>query len=215
MAAVAMVTVHPTHRRRGILTDLMGRLLDGAREAGHPLASLRASEATIYGRFGFGLAGSGVTTEIDARSARPVAKGAEGTFRLVAPDQVLDVVPPLYERAAHRAGAIGRPRWLWQRYLEEAIDPAAPHYVVVHTDASGTDDGYAQYSVSWAGEIGTPGAGRGERQKTAAEERPPGEESLLRSFMAARMHGPLLPRRGESFVLPVWIDAVRPATRLR
>jgi predicted acetyltransferase len=47
--------VLPTHRRRGVLTAMMQRLLDDAVEHSEPLAILTASEGGIYGRFGFGV----------------------------------------------------------------------------------------------------------------------------------------------------------------
>ncbi|NOX28608.1 MAG: GNAT family N-acetyltransferase, partial [Actinobacteria bacterium] len=53
-AGVSEVGILPTHTRRGLLTAMMNRLLSEARSAGTILASLRASEAPIYGRFGFG-----------------------------------------------------------------------------------------------------------------------------------------------------------------
>ena len=56
MAGATMVTVLPTHRRRGLLTALMERHLAQAAQRGQVLAGLRASEETIYGRFGYGSA---------------------------------------------------------------------------------------------------------------------------------------------------------------
>src|SRR3954447_16719831 len=56
IAAVTLVGVLPTHRRRGVLTALMRRQLDDVRAAGQPVAALWASEAAIYGRFGYGRA---------------------------------------------------------------------------------------------------------------------------------------------------------------
>lgn len=53
-AAVTAVTVEPEHRRQGLMRAMMLRMLDDARRAGEPLAALYASEAPIYGRFGFG-----------------------------------------------------------------------------------------------------------------------------------------------------------------
>src|SRR5918994_361304 len=53
---VTAVSVLPSHRRRGINTRLMGTLLDQAAERGEPLAYLWASESSIYGRFGYGIA---------------------------------------------------------------------------------------------------------------------------------------------------------------
>ena len=52
MAGLSGVAVSPTHRRRGALTamftELHGRMGD------YPIAGLEASEAGIYGRFGYG-----------------------------------------------------------------------------------------------------------------------------------------------------------------
>src|SRR5690349_8119288 len=53
---VSGVTVAATHRRRGILRQMMARQLDDLAGRGEPVAVLNASEASIYGRFGYGLA---------------------------------------------------------------------------------------------------------------------------------------------------------------
>ncbi|MGH3157256.1 MAG: GNAT family N-acetyltransferase [Streptosporangiaceae bacterium] len=54
VAGVTLVAVLPTHRRRGIASSLMRRQLAGIRERGEAIAALWASEAEIYGRFGYG-----------------------------------------------------------------------------------------------------------------------------------------------------------------
>ena len=56
MAGVTVVSVHPTHRRRGLLRRMMDEQLDDVARRGEPLAALTASETSIYGRFGYGLA---------------------------------------------------------------------------------------------------------------------------------------------------------------
>ncbi|MCA9676896.1 MAG: GNAT family N-acetyltransferase, partial [Myxococcales bacterium] len=56
MAGLTMVTVRPTHRRRGVLRRLIATHLADARAHGDPVSGLWASEASIYGRFGYGLA---------------------------------------------------------------------------------------------------------------------------------------------------------------
>src|SRR3989442_6067919 len=55
-AGVSVVGVYPTHRRRGVLRSLMRAQLDDVHERGEPMAALWASEETIYGRFGYGVA---------------------------------------------------------------------------------------------------------------------------------------------------------------
>ena len=55
-AGVTFVAVLPTYRRRGVLSSLMRRQLADVRDRGEPLAILWASEAVIYGRYGYGRA---------------------------------------------------------------------------------------------------------------------------------------------------------------
>ncbi|MFP4233567.1 MAG: GNAT family N-acetyltransferase [Nitriliruptoraceae bacterium] len=64
-AGVTAVGVAQTMRRRGVMRDLMLACLEEAVEHGEPLAGLYASEAPIYGRFGFGVAAPGVSYRID------------------------------------------------------------------------------------------------------------------------------------------------------
>ncbi len=131
----------PTHTRRGLLTQMMQRSLRESRDRGQVLASLRASESPIYGRFGYGLAGDFVSVHIISAKTRPLrGTRATGSMRLLRLDEVLEVVPPLYDRVARRwVGTIDRPPWMWKRYLKEATEPAsAPfgkgEFVAVHAD---------------------------------------------------------------------------------
>lgn len=64
MGGTTVVAVRPTHRRRGILRGMIDIHLDDVRRRAEPLAGLWASEATIYGRFGYGCAIDFVTFEI-------------------------------------------------------------------------------------------------------------------------------------------------------
>jgi predicted acetyltransferase len=76
VAGVTMVGVRPTHRRRGILRDLMRTQLTAVHEAGRePLAALTASEPVIYPRFGYGLASDHqeIVVPKQSRTMRPVA----------------------------------------------------------------------------------------------------------------------------------------------
>ena len=53
---ISFVSTQPTHRRKGILTEMIGRQLELIRERGESCAVLTASESSIYARFGFGIA---------------------------------------------------------------------------------------------------------------------------------------------------------------
>ena len=63
--AVTRVGVLPTHRRRRVATSLLEALINEAVERSLTLMSLRASEAVIYHRYGFGIAGEYAEAAID------------------------------------------------------------------------------------------------------------------------------------------------------
>ena len=67
---VTMVGVLPTHRRRGILTELMSRQLDDFVEQGEAVAMLTASESAIYGRYGYGIATTAARIHLGVDRAR-------------------------------------------------------------------------------------------------------------------------------------------------
>lgn len=161
-AGVTRVGVLPTATRQGLLSRMMRQLLVAARDEGRVLASLRASEAVIYRRFGFGIAADGVTVNVDSRRARPLPNVAHGSVRLLARDEILDVVPALYDRVATRPGVISRPIFLWKRYLEDALEGDKASFVVVHTSVDGVDDGFAHYTVAWTEGAHGESHGKGE-----------------------------------------------------
>ncbi|GAA2098182.1 GNAT family N-acetyltransferase [Streptomyces albiaxialis] len=113
---LSFVSVAPTHRRRGVLSGLIGELYRRCAERGAPVAALWASEASIYGRFGFGPGTHGATVEIDSR--RPLAlrvEPDERPLRLIDPAKAPDVLGPYYARTrAARAGRIARSESWWR-----------------------------------------------------------------------------------------------------
>ena len=167
-AGVTRVGVLPTHTRRGLLTRMMHRLLADSRERGNVLATLHASETPIYRRYGFGLASDLVSAQVTTSDAAPWrSAAAPGSMRLLGYDEVLDIVPPLYERVARwRVGTISRPDWWWARALKEASRPVdSPFgkgtFVAVHTGPDGVDDGYVLYEVDWDDQFATKSPGQG------------------------------------------------------
>lgn len=148
-AAVTRVGVLPTHTRRGLLTALMRAQLTDARTRGDVVATLRASEAVIYERFGYGVATRAVTGEVLRSRARlrPTVAGAHGPVRLLDPsaDSTWELLARVYESAAHQPGAIGRSeRWWNIRRLRAAVEAGNEHYIAVH-GAPGAEDGFVRY----------------------------------------------------------------------
>jgi predicted acetyltransferase len=150
MAAVTEVVVLPTHRRQGALTVLMGALLDQAVERGEPLAGLTASEATIYRRYGYGVAARFQSVEVQrARAAPLVPVEVPGRIRFLTEDEASTVLPQVWERGwRRRPGELSRkPSW-WEVLAldpDDDRDGASARYLVAHEDESGAPDGFAVY----------------------------------------------------------------------
>ena len=169
---VTRVGVLPTHTRRGLLTSMMTDLLRGARAEGTPLASLRASEAVIYSRYGFGVAGEAGAATVRTRAARPVRNPGAGSVRILTSDEIMTVIPDLYDRCARRrVGTISRSEGLIRRYFADAIEGKKASFVAVHADADGQLDGYVHYDVRWREREAESDIGSGEiHELWAADE---------------------------------------------
>jgi predicted acetyltransferase len=151
-AGVTIVAVLPTHRRRGILRSMMRAQLDDVHARGEPLAALFASEETIYGRYGYGLASLNVKFDVDkAHSAfRPGVETA-GRVRLVDAATAAAQLPAIYD-AVRRAtpGMLERPASWWEHRLladpEEFRFGGSPkHFAVLEFD--GEPRAYAIYRL--------------------------------------------------------------------
>jgi predicted acetyltransferase len=122
-AGVTIVGVLPTHRRRGILRRMMTAQLADIRERGEPMASLWASEETIYGRYGYGAASRSGRVLLPRTSAdlRPGLPPREGEVRLVGHDEAVLAFPRIYERLRpHRTGFVLRSKEWWRtRILDD------------------------------------------------------------------------------------------------
>ncbi len=152
VAGVTWVSVRPTHRRRGLLTAMMRRQLSDIRERGEALAALWASEAPIYGRFGYGLACEGVELHIDrTQTALAHRVPAHGSTRLVTRDQALECWPAVHDRLTERQPGHFRrgPDWWRLRILPEQESPM-PGYTsnfLVQYEEDGQVDGYVRYRI--------------------------------------------------------------------
>ena len=143
MAAVTRVGVRADRTRRGLLTAMMRAQLDDVAERGEPIASLRASEALIYGRFGYGVASRGreVRVRVDPEPFLPSAP-LSGSVRLVERAEIIAALRKVHESIAlARTGGMTRPDGWWNS-LRRRIDERGHVIAAVHTGADG-DDGFA------------------------------------------------------------------------
>lgn len=156
-AAVTVVGVLPTHRRRGVLTALMRAQLDDARLRGEAVAWLWASEATIYGRYGYGMASLSAAIDLPReRGAFLDPRPGPERARLLEQAEALAVLPGLYDRiAARHAGMVGRDRTWWEiRRLSDhpfRRGDAGPLHRVLF-EREGQPVGYALYRVRQGGQ---------------------------------------------------------------
>ena len=158
MTGTTVVTVQPTHRRQAVLSAMMQDHLDAVARRGDALAGLWASETGIYGRFGFGHATS--RDEVEAPTlAVTIGTAIEGTVRLIDPDSVVEVFPPIYDAARRkRSGMLSRSQDWWSHSVVH--DPphrrdgmSAKRFAVYQAD--GSTEGYAIYvqKSDWSGEV--------------------------------------------------------------
>jgi predicted acetyltransferase len=151
-AGVTFVGVLPTHRRRGILNQLMRTELDAIATRGEPLAILWASEEPIYGRYGYGMAT--VRIAIEAERDRMRFRGDPtpvGQVRLVGEEEAARILPPIYERVRRETpGMFARSEVWWREYRlpdpEHHRNGAGPRYFAV-LELDGADEAYARYRV--------------------------------------------------------------------
>ncbi|WP_309068178.1 GNAT family N-acetyltransferase [Microbacterium sp.] len=156
--SISTVTVAATHRRRGVARQLLEAELRDAHAAGVPAAGLTASEATIYGRYGFGPATKIATWKVDARRARWAAPAAPGRVQYLDREDAALLMGQLHERTlSDRVGEIpGWPR-RWRGRLALAEDKNEVVRAVRYVDETGEPRGVMAYQID-----GDPDSGRGE-----------------------------------------------------
>ncbi|HEU5216195.1 MAG TPA: GNAT family N-acetyltransferase [Gaiellaceae bacterium] len=155
---ITAVGVQPTHRRRGVLRSMMDAQLRDVHERGEPIAALWASEETIYGRFGYGIAAwageLSIPHEWDA-FAEPLEPA--GTTRFVTPEEARTLFPPIYEAVRReRPGMTSRSEEWWDdRQLRMSEEEATtPRRFVVH-ELDGEPLAYAIYRTQSSWEAGS------------------------------------------------------------
>lgn len=152
VAGVSWVGVLPTYRRRGLLTQLMTRQLADLHEGGTAVAALWATEAQIYGRYGYGVAAwdHAVTVPRGAAFRVPAEPGG---VRLVDPGSA--ELGEIYDRAAATTSGFPQRDEVWWAYRlhdpEHGRDGGSPLQCAL------TDGGYALYSTTRRFADGLPG----------------------------------------------------------
>ena len=128
------VTVNATHRRRGLLTQMLSASLDEAKDLGLPLSILIAAEWPIYGRFGYAPATQMAEyTYFPRNRGATIAPTGRGEVRQVNRTDIADIAADVFERSRTSVGQIDRDGDWWKRrmgvdgYLPVVRDKA-PNY---------------------------------------------------------------------------------------
>ena len=150
------VAVSASHRRQGILRSLITAVHNDMHDRGEPLALLRASEGSIYERFGYGIAHheSEITLDVRAATLRPEFVVAPGSVRYLVGEAALDHIVQIWEASRRcSAGELSRSP-VWHRMMFEnraaATGNASSAFHLAHTG------GFVSYRVEQDWNFGLP-----------------------------------------------------------
>ncbi|GAA5226174.1 GNAT family N-acetyltransferase [Paeniglutamicibacter antarcticus] len=151
---ITSVTVSPTHRRRGLLRLMITQDLAIARRSGFAFAALTASEATIYGRFGFGRATQRVRFSLKTEPAPAMRVETEGRIVAIEPSELKSLAPGIHAAAHQRTTGsiavsefeVGQAAGHWEDF--DSLKPPSNLRAALHLDPEGTPDGFMSYTFS-------------------------------------------------------------------
>jgi predicted acetyltransferase len=160
---ITNVAVVPSHRRRGLLGQLMRVACDDAMARGHGLSALIAAEYWIYGRYGYGPATRILSCDIDVRRAGRITMpgGQDCTIEPISLADVRGRGAALHDRfRPTQPGAIDRSSARWRVHTGDLRSPyrdARPQpTAVLCRDSDGTPAGLALFHVDDAWRGGDP-----------------------------------------------------------
>jgi len=196
-AGVTAVSVLPSHRRRGILRSLMTRQLGDIRDRGEAIAALWASEAGIYGRFGYGPASALSTVRI-RRGEGQLAAGAPSDpglrLRIADPQQARLEITKVYDAMIPgRPGLFARDDRWWNAALhdpEYRREGTAPLRCLLAEDTAGPK-GYALYAAAPSWDEDDLPAGIIRIRELIAES-PPAAAGLWRDLLSRDLTGEVM-----------------------
>jgi predicted acetyltransferase len=149
---LTIISVLPTHRRRGALRGLVGAHFDETRARGKAVSSLFATEGAIYGRFGYGLASLAGHIELDQRRSAFVGSApapARFRLRLLDPEAAAVAFPPIWDRVrVVTPGMLSRSDGWWRkRRMSDVpfVRGGRPALTRVLCEIDGRPAGYALY----------------------------------------------------------------------
>jgi predicted acetyltransferase len=150
---VTDVVTLPTHRRQGILRELMTRAYSDMRDAGQAVTILEASMAAIYQRFGWAVVYTGHMHNFDPRHLRFIDEiPTPGRIRMIKREDARPVLDSVYRKyAPQRTLPFERTDFEWTAALRLLNTESPPQLVAVYEE-DGEALGYVIYGVAQHGE---------------------------------------------------------------
>jgi GNAT superfamily N-acetyltransferase len=212
-AGLTWVGVHPDHRRQGVLTAMMRDHLERVRADGIALGALHASEPSIYGRHGYGLA----SLELEVRLGRGTTLTAPHLDDDAAAIRthlatVSDADVPARMRACHLAtaglgsiiGEEGYYRRVCQMLPEELRDKEPWRILFARRD--GEDVGFAMFRRTHKWENARPS---GELVAWTVQGDPAARLALLRRLVDFDLMGSVKIKAGSEDPVLYWAGGPR------
>jgi predicted acetyltransferase len=155
MAGLSWVSVHPDHRRHGILREMMTHHFAGLHEQGVALSGLHAAEVPIYGRFGYGISSLELELKLErgtvfsAPSLDHAASKVTTRFVAADSDDAAQAVHELHLRCAKDTlGAVTRPERMARPLFADLplTRQGREPWQVLLAEVGGQPGGYAVFS---------------------------------------------------------------------
>lgn len=145
--SVTHVGVAPTQTRNGIARALLSEQLRRAHAEGYVVAGLRASDARIYGRYGYGIASWAVRQDVDlANGGRPKSE-RRTDLRVVDAFESFDLLQRIAAAApSPRSASLQRWDGWWKIQEFRTRHGSTPHHAVV-VGAEGAERGYIRFHI--------------------------------------------------------------------
>lgn len=156
MGGVTWVSTLATHRRQGIMRQAVEAVHADIDERGEPLATLWASEGSIYEHLGYGIASQVRVTTINPRlvSIRPEYRPSPASVRYIDGDEAISAMTHIWERFRRcRTGEVNHD----QMYNEVVYQMRTrPEGAMSGAYYLGHADGYAAYRIEQKWNTGHP-----------------------------------------------------------
>lgn len=142
------VTVQSSHRRRGLMKQLMLTDLHEARERGSVFAALTATDAVLYGRFGFGVSATARRLEIETGPRFQLHAEASGTCVFADLGRADEVRREIFAQFhTQQFFSVERPAFYFRSGFDWDKQSPRPERAAIHLDADSTPDGAVIFTV--------------------------------------------------------------------